>query len=86
MRLDDDLDGAVGPLDELAMEQIRAEFRPLDTLVERASFDSVLDPTTLTVRFSDGLGDADACRLDIRWYRGGYYSSSRRKPTALAVG
>lgn len=76
MSVDGDLEGDVGPLDVEAMEQIRNEFLSLDGLVEASEtgFDSLLDPTTLTVAVSDGIGDAERCRFDIRWYRSGYYN------------
>lgn len=74
MKPDADIEGEVGPLDDTALEQIREEFTRLDGLVSEAGFDSLLDPTKLVVQFSDGIGDADWCRFDIRWYRTGYYN------------
>jgi hypothetical protein len=70
----DDIEGDVGPLDDVALGQIREEFRTVDGLVEEAGFDSLLDPTRLIVRFGDGIGDADWCRFDVQWYQNGYYS------------
>jgi len=69
-----DIEGNVGPLDDVALEQIREVFRSVDGLVDDAGFDSRLDPTTLEIRFSDGIGDADWCRFDVRWFQRGYYS------------
>lgn len=43
------------------------------SLVERAQFDSVLDPQELRVRFADGIGDAEWTRLDGTWYTSGAY-------------
>ena len=57
-----------------SVEQIRDEFTTLDGLVIEAGFDSLLDPTELVVRLDDGIGDADSCRFDIRWYQTGYYN------------
>lgn len=74
MSLDTDIEGDVGALDIDAMEQIREELSHLDGIVRTAGFDSLLDPTTLTVEFDDGIGGAGWCRFDIRWYRSGYYN------------
>jgi hypothetical protein len=74
MEPDTDIEGEVGPLDETALEQIRDEFTMLDGLVIEAGFDSLLDPTKLVVQFDDGIGDADSCRFDVRWYQTGYYN------------
>lgn len=74
MEPDADIEGDVGPLDDTALEQIRAEFRRLDGLVSEAGFDSLLDPTKLVIWLDDGIGDADWCRFDVRWYRMGYYN------------
>jgi hypothetical protein len=71
---DADIEGEVGPLDDTALEQIREEFTKLDGLVSEAGVDSLLDPTKLVVRFDDGIGDADWCRFDVRWYRMGHYN------------
>jgi len=71
---DADIKSEVGPLDDTALEQIRNEFTALDGLVEDAGFDSLLDPTKLVVHLDDGIGDADWCRFDIRWYQAGYYN------------
>lgn len=67
---------AVGPLDADAMEQVRETVVELDGLVdrERTGFDSLVDPTVLTVALEDGVGDAESCRFDVRWYRSGHYS------------
>lgn len=71
---DDDLDGDLGALDVVAMDQVRAAFTGLDGLVEAAGFQNLADPETVHVYFSDGIGEATDCRLDVRWYRRGYYS------------
>ena len=69
-----DTEGEVGPLDETALEQIRDVFATLDGLVIESRFDSLLDPTKLIVRLNDGIGAADSCRFDVRWYHTGYYN------------
>ena len=74
MEPDADIEGEVGPPDDTALDQIREEFRRLDGLVSEAGFDSLLDPTKLVIWLDDGIGDADWCRFDVRWYRMGYYN------------
>lgn len=74
MEPDTDIEGEVGPLDDAALEQVRDEFTTLDGLVAEAGFDSLLDPAKLVIRLDDGIGDADWCRFDVRWYRLGYYN------------
>lgn len=69
-----DLEGDVGPLDEAALEQIRATFANVDGLVSDVGFDDWLDPTKLVVHLDDGIGAADWARFDVRWYRHGYYN------------
>lgn len=73
---DCDVESDVGPLDADAMEQIREQFFELDGLVDRTAsgLDSVLDPDLLVIAFDDGIGDADWCRFDVKWYRTGYYN------------
>lgn len=72
----EDLEGDVGPLDIKAMQQIQDVFLRDDGLVEESEtgFDSLLDPKKLVVYFTDGIGDADWCRFDIKWRRSGYYN------------
>ncbi|WP_311174092.1 hypothetical protein [Halobellus ordinarius] len=69
-----DIEGNVGPIDDVALDRIRTVFTRLDGLVETAGFDSRLDPTKLEVQFSDGIADASWCRFDVRWFQKGYYS------------
>jgi hypothetical protein len=71
---DDDLDGDLGTLDVISMDEIRSAFTGLDGLVEEAGFPNLADPQVLKIWFSDGIGDAEDGRLDIKWYRKGYYS------------
>ena len=71
---DDDLDGDLGTLDVASMDEIRSAFTGLDGLVEKAGFPTLADPKVLKVRFSDGIGDAEDGRFDVKWYRKGYYS------------
>lgn len=71
---DDDLDGELGTLDVVAMDEIRSAFTGLDGLIEAAGFQNPADPEMVHVYFSDGIGEATDCRFDIRWYGNGYYS------------
>jgi hypothetical protein len=69
-----DIEGDVGPIDDVALDQIRSVFTRIDGLVESAGFDSRLDPTKLEIRLADGIGAATWCRFDVRWFQRGYYS------------
>jgi hypothetical protein len=73
-----DVEGNVGPLDDVALGQIREVFGSVDGLVEDAGFDSRLDPTALEIRFADGIEDADWCRFDVRWVQRGITASTTR--------
>lgn len=74
MILDEDLDGDLGTLDVVSLNEIRSTFTGLDGLIDVARFEDPIDPVELQIHFSDGIGSADTCRLDIRWYRKGFYS------------
>lgn len=69
----EELTGDLGPPDVTVMQAIRDLFLAEEPLVETVEFDSILQPTELSVMFSDGIGDATWCRLDVTWYRRGYY-------------
>lgn len=69
-----DVDGDLGTLDVASMDRIRSAFTGLDGLVEAAGFRNLADPAVVEVHFSDGIGEATEARLDVRWYRKGYYS------------
>lgn len=58
---------AFGPIDAGALRDVRDLFLEMEPLVESASLDDPLNPTTLSVELSDGVGDAASCRLDVRW-------------------
>jgi hypothetical protein len=70
----EDLDGDLGTLDVGSMDEIRSTFVGLDGLIDGAGFPNLADPEVLRVWFSDGIGDAENGRFDIKWYRRGYYS------------
>ena len=54
---DDDLDGDLGTLDVVSMDEIRAAFTGLDGLVANAGLPNLADPQVLKIRFSDGILD-----------------------------
>lgn len=70
----DDLDGDPGPLDVAAMDEFRSAFAGLDGLIEATGFENPADPRVVCIRLSDGIGEAETCRFDVRWYRAGYYN------------
>ena len=55
-----------GPIDAGALREIRDLFLDLDPLVQAASVDDPLNPQTLSVELSDGVGAASAARIDVR--------------------
>jgi hypothetical protein len=71
---DDDLDGDLGTLDVVSMDEIRSAFTGLDGLVEEAGFPNLADPQVLKIWFPDGIGNAGGGRFDMKCYRKGYYS------------
>ncbi len=78
---DEDLDGDLGTLDVVAMDEVRSAFTGLDGLIDAAGFRNPADPEVVHVYFADGIGAADECRFDVRWYRKGYYSVHHTDPT-----
>lgn len=69
----DELAGDVGAPDVAVMQSIRDLLLQTEPLVEEATFDSVLSPRELRVRFADGIGEASWCRIDLTWYASGAY-------------
>ncbi|MCU4741325.1 hypothetical protein OB955_23550 [Halobacteria archaeon AArc-m2/3/4] len=63
----------LGAPDVMTMRSIRDLFVREEPLVETSQFDSVLDPQEIRVSFTDGIGDAEWCRVDITWYKSGAY-------------
>lgn len=63
-----------GPIDAGALREIRDLFVEMEPLVETASLDDPLNPQTLSVELSDGVGDASTARLDVRWSLTGNYA------------
>lgn len=63
-----------GPIDAGALREIRDTILELEPLAETTSLDDPLNPTMLSVAFSDGVGEASTARLDIRWSLTGNYA------------
>ena len=63
----------LGSPDVTTMRLIRDLFSQDEPLVETVQFDSVLDPHEVQIQFTDGIGDAEWCRLDVTWYNSGAY-------------
>jgi len=63
-----------GPIDAGALREIRDLFVDAEPLVKSASLDDPLNPQTLSVELSDGVGSAASSRFDIRWSLSGNYA------------
>lgn len=61
-----------GPVDRSALITIRDEFESREPL-STATLDDFVNPTVLEVELDDGLLDADAARIDVRWTTAGDY-------------
>ena len=70
----DDRAGAFGPIYLPALQRIRNLWLDLEPLVETTSYDDIVSPTALHVELTDGLGTADAARVDIQWSELDMYS------------
>lgn len=44
-----------------------------EPLVKTADFDSVLDPHEIQIVFTDGIAEAEWCRIESTWYTSGAY-------------
>lgn len=71
--INEELTADIGAPDSTILRIIRDLFLHEEPLIEEISFDNILDPQELRVRFMDGIGDASWCRLEITWYRSGAY-------------
>ena len=71
---DRDRAGGFGPIYLPALQRIRDLWLELEPLTDTIAYDNVVAPTELQVSLTDGLGDADAARLDIQWSEWGMYS------------
>lgn len=63
-----------GPIDAGALREIRDLIMEQEPLAETASLDDPLNPQTLLVELSDGVGAASTARIDIRWSLTGNYA------------
>lgn len=64
-----------GPVDATALREIRDLFVEHEPLVEAATLDDPLNPQTLSVELTDGIGEASTARIDIRWSLTGNYAA-----------
>ncbi|SEH63774.1 hypothetical protein SAMN05192561_11724 [Halopenitus malekzadehii] len=71
----DEQDEVFGPIDAGALREIRDLCVDQEPLVRTAALDDPLNPQTLSVELSDGVGDATAARIDIRWSLTGNYAA-----------
>ncbi|ESS08887.1 MAG: hypothetical protein A07HN63_01094 [uncultured archaeon A07HN63] len=70
----DELAEGFGPIDAGALRKIRDVFVAQEPLVQEASLDNPLNPQTLSVELSDGVGNASTARIDVRWSLTGNYA------------
>lgn len=71
---DRDRAGEFGPIYLPALRRIRDLWLECEPLTDTVAYDDVIAPTELQIGLTDGLGDADAARLDIQWSEQGMYS------------
>ena len=64
-----------GPIDAGALREIRDLVVNHEPLVEEALLDDALNPQTLLIELSDGVGAASTARIDIRWSLTGNYAA-----------
>ena len=69
-----DRTGEFGPIYLPALQRIRDLWLELEPLIEATSYDNVVAPTELQISLTDGLGPADAARIDIQWSELDMYS------------
>lgn len=62
-----------GPVDAGALREIRDLFLEREPLVTTAELDDPLNPQSLSVELSDGIGPATTARFDVRWSVTGHY-------------
>jgi len=70
----DDEREVFGPIDAGALREIRDLVVELEPLVAHAAVDDPVNPQTLSIEFSDGIGDATTARFDVRWSVTGHYA------------
>ncbi|WP_247731326.1 hypothetical protein [Halovivax limisalsi] len=72
--MSDDRSGAFGPIYLPALQRIRTIWLDIEPLVDSTSFDDPIAPTELRIELADGIGTADAARLDVQWSELDMYS------------
>lgn len=70
----DDRAGEFGAIDLPALRRIRDLWLELEPLVRGIGYDDPVAPIELQIALSDGLGEAESARFDVRWSRLGMYS------------
>jgi hypothetical protein len=73
------LRGAVDRSALLTIRETVTAYEPLAT----ATLDDFLNPETLQLRLSDGLGPADSGRIDVQWTVHGDYAFHYTDPTGM---
>lgn len=63
-----------GPIDAGALHEIRNVFTETEPLVVSTGMDDSMNPQTLHVELSDGIGDATSARFDVRVNLAGHYA------------
>lgn len=77
---EDDRDSATersemfGAIDAGALREIRDIFVTMEPLVDAATLGDPLNPKSLSIELSDGVGSATSARFDVRWSVGGCYA------------
>jgi hypothetical protein len=71
---DGDHAGEFGRIDLPALRRIRDCWLDLEPLVESTTYDDPVAPTELQLSLSDGVGDAESARFDVRWSERGMYT------------
>ncbi|MFC3959074.1 hypothetical protein [Halovivax cerinus] len=72
--MSDDRTGAFGPIYLPALQRVRTLWIDLEPLVDSTAFDDQIAPTELEIHLTDGIGRADAARLDVQWSELDMYS------------
>jgi hypothetical protein len=64
-----------GPVDVGALREIRDLVVTQEPLIETAALDDPLNPQTLSIKLTDGVGAAATARIDVRWSLTGNYAA-----------
>lgn len=63
-----------GTISRTALERVRNGWIDAEPLTDETAYDDLVDPTKLRIHLEDGIGEATAARIDVRWSRRGNYS------------